>query len=142
MLNYEQVARGTAAHMLGSMEIKREDFRSFIAALNLNDKFPGIQGVALVRIVPAAALPQHESARPAEFPKYSIHPSGRREQYSEITHIEPFSGPNQRALGFDMLTEPTRRLAMERARDSGQAAASAKVRLVQVAFPHQYGHFR
>lgn len=131
MLNYEQVARGTAAHMLGTMEIQREDFRSFIAALSLNEKFPGIQGVALVRLISAASLQQHETARRAEFPEYTVHPAGDRERYSAITHIEPFSGSNPRALGFDMLTEPTRRLAMELARDSGQAAASAKVRLVQ-----------
>ena len=59
MLNYEQVARGTAAHMLGTMEIQREDFRSFIAALSLNEKFPGIQGVALVRLIPAAQISQN-----------------------------------------------------------------------------------
>lgn len=140
MLNYEQVARATMAHMLGSMEIERGDFRSFIAALSLKEKFPGIQGVALVRIIPAPSLHQHELSQRTEIENYTVHPSGPREQYSAITHIEPFSGSNPRALGFDMLSEPTRRLAMERARDSGQAAASGKVRLVQeIGGPEQSG---
>ena len=140
MLNYEQVARATVAHMLGSMDIEREGFRSFIATLSLKEKFPGIQGVALVRLIPAASLQQHESTQRTEIADYTVHPPGPRERYSAITHIEPFTGTNPRALGFDMLADPTRRLAMERARDSGQAAASGKVRLVQeIGGPEQAG---
>lgn len=38
---------------------------------------------------------------------------------------------NQRAFGFDMFSEPVRRAAMERSRDTGRAALSGKVILVQ-----------
>ena len=113
MATYEQVERGTQAFLLGSMAIRGDDFSHFVATLRLAEKFPGIQGIAL------AELKQPASANGALGP------------VSAITQIEPFTGLNPRALGFDMLTEPTRREAMERARDSGQAAASGKVRLIQ-----------
>ena len=118
MATYEQVERGTQAFLMGSMTVPKDDFRLYVETLRLAEKFPGIQGIAL------AALTR---------------PGGQAGQggASAITHIEPFTGLNPRALGFDMLTEPTRREAMERARDSGQAAASGKVRLIQETGRHE-----
>jgi len=48
-----------------------------------------------------------------------------------IVLLEPLDRRNQVAIGFDMSTEPVRRAAMERARDSGAPAASGRVTLVQ-----------
>lgn len=132
MATYEQVERDTQAFLLGNMNVKRVDFRHFVATMGLQQRFPGIQGLALAALVPAAQLDAHLAAVRADGAKgYAIKPAGPRPLYSSITHIEPYTGLNLRALGFDMLTDPTRRAAMERARDSGAAAASGKVRLVQ-----------
>jgi PAS domain S-box-containing protein len=132
MVTYEQVTRGTRAFLLGSMDVRREDFHLFFESLQLAEKFPGIQGLALVKIVPRPLMEQHVAEVRAEgFPNYHIHPASERELYSSIIQIEPFSGLNLRAHGFDMLTNPVRREAMERARDTGQAAASGKVKLIQ-----------
>ena len=111
MATYEQVERGTQAFLLGSMAVPELDFRLYVATLRLADKFPGIQGLALVALTAPG--------------------QGGKGAASAITHIEPATAINVRALGFDMLSEPTRREAMERARDSGRAAASGKVRLIQ-----------
>ncbi len=131
MATYEQVQRGTEAFLLGKMAVDTGDFRHYVASLRLGEKFPGIQGIALVTLIAPAQLAERNAAMGRADPPYSLHPAGSRALYSAITHIEPFTGLNPRALGFDMLTEPTRREAMERARDSGQAAASGKVRLIQ-----------
>lgn len=131
METYAQVQRGVVAFLLGSMDVDRADFRLFVSSLKLDEKFPGIQGLAVVRLVAPDQLAQHLAAIRTEGLPYDIHPAGPREAYSLISHIEPFSGLNLRALGFDMLTEPNRRKAMERARDTGQPSASAKVRLIQ-----------
>ncbi len=42
---------------------------------------------------------------------------------SKIVFLEPLDASNRLALGFDMMSEPRRRAAMERARDSGCAGA-------------------
>jgi PAS domain S-box-containing protein len=132
MATYEQVERDTQAFLLGSMRVSRADFRLFLDSVKLAQRFPGIQGIALSEIVAPAQLPAHLARIRADgLPDYAIRPAGVRPLYSSITHIEPFTGLNLRAAGFDMLTDPTRRRAMERARDSGQAAASGKVRLIQ-----------
>ena len=58
-------------------------------------------------------------------------PEGDREIYTSIIFLEPFSGRNLRAFGYDMFSEPVRRLAMERARDLSAPVLSGKVILVQ-----------
>jgi diguanylate cyclase (GGDEF)-like protein/PAS domain S-box-containing protein len=65
------------------------------------------------------------------FPNYTIRPDGVRSLYTSIIYLEPFDLRNQRAFGFDMFSEPKRRTAMERARDTGSASISAKVTLAQ-----------
>ena len=131
METYAQVQRGVAAFLLGSMDVGRDDFRLFVKSLSLEEKYPGIQGLAVVRLVAPERLAQHIATVGTEALGYDVHPPGPRDVYSLISHIEPFSGLNLRALGFDMLTEPNRKAAMERARDTGQPSASAKVRLIQ-----------
>lgn len=55
----------------------------------------------------------------------------QRDIYSAIVYLEPFDWRNQRAFGYDMYSEPTRRQAMAPARDSGAGTLSGKVTLVQ-----------
>ena len=83
-------------------------------------------------MVDPAERARHEAQVRAEgFPDYSIHPPGNRPVFSSIIYLEPFSAANRRAFGYDMFSEPIRRAAMERARDTGEPAMSGKVILVQ-----------
>ena len=132
MGTYEQVERDTQAFLLGSMKVTRDDFQLFTNSIKLEQRFPGIQGLALAELVTPAQQPGHEARIRGEgVPDYAIRPAGPRPFYGPIAHIEPMTGLNLRAPGFDMLTDPTRRRAMELARDTGEAAASGKVRLIQ-----------
>jgi PAS domain-containing protein len=54
----------------------------------------------------------------------------KRDQFP-VVFLEPLDATNRLALGFDTMSEPRRRAAMERARDTGNAALSAKIVLVQ-----------
>jgi PAS domain S-box-containing protein len=132
MGTYEQVERDTQAFLLGSMKVTRADFQLFTNSIKLEQRFPGIQGLALAEYVTPAQQPGHEARIRGEgLPGYAIRPAGPRPFYGPIAHIEPMLGLNLRAPGFDMLTDPVRRRAMELARDTGEAAASGKVRLIQ-----------
>lgn len=132
MATYEQVQRGAQAFLMASDNVSREEFRLYVSSLRLEDKYPGIQGLAISQLVQKDQKEQHiEAVRREGFPKYTIFPNGERDTFSTITHIEPFTGLNLRAHGYDMLTDAIRREAMERARDTGQAAASGKVKLIQ-----------
>lgn len=129
---YRQVLKGAHALFQASETVSRDEWRRYVAALNLPAEYPGIQGVGFAAHIPADQLARHERAMRAEgFPDYRVSPPGSRDEYSAIIYLEPFDWRNQRAFGYDMLSEPVRRQAMTQALHSGLPALSGKVRLVQ-----------
>jgi len=56
-------------------------------------------------------------------------PASTREFYLPVEFVEPFL-VNKPALGFDLLSEPARRVAIERARDTGKMSTSAPVSII------------
>lgn len=133
MLAQEQVLRGVQGLFVSSKSVERDEFRNYVASLHLEENYPGIQGVGFSLIVPPAEKERHVAAirRESGYPEYYIRPEGVRDLYTSIIYLEPFSGRNLRAFGFDMYSEPVRRAAMEQARDSGRVSLSGKVKLVQ-----------
>ncbi|CAN7216648.1 CHASE domain-containing protein [Massilia sp. LjRoot122] len=137
MAVYEQVLRGARGYLRGSVELDRSAWAEYYGLQRLDQSFPGMEALGIATIIPPARLAAHQAAiRRQGHPDYAVHPDGPRNMYTSITHIEPFGGRNLRAFGFDMYSEPVRRAAMERARDSGLAALSGKVVLVQEGVNH------
>ncbi len=54
----------------------------------------------------------------------------KRRAYVPVFYIQPLQR-NLEAVGYDLASEPARRKALERARDTGEPAATAPLRLVQ-----------
>ncbi len=132
LASHEQVLLGAAALFDASEEVGRSEWQRYVRRLELDEHFDCVQGVGYAAWLTPAQLARHiDSVRREGFPEYIVWPQGKRDQYSSIVYLEPFDARNQRAFGYDMFAEPTRRAAMERARDSGRAALSAKVKLVQ-----------
>ena len=131
LLVYEQVLRGARGYLRGSVDLSRAEFAEYYEVLRLDQSFPGLEALAIASVIPPGALAAHEARVRAEgFPGYRVHPADGQPR-TAISHIQPFNARNLRAFGFDMYSEPVRRAAMAAARDSGQAALSGKVVLVQ-----------
>ncbi|MBP6204238.1 MAG: CHASE domain-containing protein, partial [Azonexus sp.] len=129
---HAQVLRGGAAFFEASGSVNREEWRNYVSHLRLAETLPGIQATGLALMIQPTEKAVHEAAiRATGFPYYTIKPDGKREQYSSIVFLEPFSEINQRAFGYDMFSDPVRRHAMERAQDSGQPALSGRITLQQ-----------
>ncbi len=129
---HAQLLRSSAAFFAGSVNITRIEWRDFNIREKIGKNLPGIQGVGFAVIIPKNRLQQHiASVRAEGFPGYTVKPAGERDFYSSIIYLEPFSGRNLRAFGYDMLTEPIRKKAMERACDSDLVILSGKATLVQ-----------
>ncbi|HZX31410.1 MAG TPA: CHASE domain-containing protein [Rhodocyclaceae bacterium] len=128
----EQVLLGARGLFDASGEVSREEWRRYVAALQLARNYPGIRGLGFAQYLLPEQLKGHiRQVRAEGFPDYDVRPPGARKEYTAIVFIEPFDWRNLRAFGFDMFTEPIRRAAMEAARDTGNAALSGKVVLVQ-----------
>lgn len=130
--DYEMVLRGGLGLFAVTDAVTRECWQKYVSSLSIDTYFPGIQGIGFSKVIPPAELADHiAKIRSEGFPSYSVRPDGKRELYTSIIYLEPFSGRNLRAFGYDMFSEPVRRAAMERARDTGKMAISGGVTLVQ-----------
>ncbi|GAC1522145.1 MAG: hypothetical protein NVS3B11_22160 [Collimonas sp.] len=131
METYEQMLRGVQSLYTVTGELDRDSFRDYIGSLNLDANYSGIQTIGVVKWVPAANKDSHVVAmRRIGFTDYSVRPDGQRDNYVPIVQREPDVGRNRAPLGFDTWSDPVRRNAMEKARDSGSPAISGKIRLV------------
>lgn len=132
MDDYEQVLRGGTALFAATGMPSRTQWQAYVERLELDQTLPGILGTGFALMVPPEAKEAHERSIRAEgFTDYAISPQGNRDMLSSIVYLEPFTGRNLRAFGYDMFSDPIRREAMVRARDTGQPALSRKVTLVQ-----------
>ncbi len=126
------ILRAGASYMSVTDTVTREDWKEYIQGIRLDINMPGIEGIGYTVIVPPEQLEEHINTIRAEgFPEYNITPEGDRDLYTSILYLEPFSGRNLRAFGYDMFSEPIRRKAMELSRDNNVAMLSGKVGLVQ-----------
>ncbi|NEX64084.1 CHASE domain-containing protein [Noviherbaspirillum galbum] len=129
---YEQVLRASVATFNVAPNLSRAEFQDYVTELKVEQNYPGIQALGLAKRVFPEELEKHEQAVRAEgYPNYSVQPAGKRDVYGPILLIEPFSGRNLRAFGFDMYSEPARRAAMETAQDSGEITPTNRVQLIQ-----------
>lgn len=134
MMEYEQVLRGGVGFFEASDDVSREEWRIYVENCQLDKYFPGIQGMGVSKVLQPDEVEAYEQKIQGEgFPDFKIKPPGQRDLYTSIDYLEPFDWRNKRAHGFDMYSEPTRRLAMVRAMESGEPAISGKVTLVQEA---------
>ena len=129
---FDAMLRGAAGLFASSQQVTRQEWRAYVDALRMDEVELGVQGLGFAERFPAEALGDHiRQVRATGFPAYDVTPVGERPVYSAIVYLEPFSGRNLRAFGFDMMSEPVRREAMLRASEQGGIAYSGAVRLVQ-----------
>lgn len=129
---YEGALLQVRAFMLSHPSVDRKTFHNYINRTAIIQRYPGVQGLGYTVKIDAKDLKAHERKIKSEDIKYyKVWPEYARDEYFSILYIEPMDWRNQRAIGFDMFTEPVRRAAMARARDTGTLVLSGKVKLVQ-----------
>ena len=129
---YGQILRSGAGLFAASEKVERAEWATFVEKLDLGQSYRGIQGVGFSLYIPKLKLAAHQSEmRKLGFPDYVVKPEGDRDEYTSIIYLEPFSGRNLRAFGYDMYSEATRNAAMAHARDVGDVIFSGRVKLVQ-----------
>lgn len=126
------ILQAGAAFFAVSDTVTRQEWKEYVELSEVLDRLPGIQGLGFSYIIPNGELQEHiEQVRQEGFPDYSVKPETERDTYTSILYLEPFSGRNLRAFGFDMFAHPVRRQAMELSRDNNVPMLSGKVELVQ-----------
>lgn len=142
MKTYEALLRGATGLFSSSDDVSQEEFRTFVAGLGLDRHYPGIQGIGFALRVDAGWKDGVTAeARRKGDARFTIWPESTGDDLFPILYLEPMDRRNRASIGFDMFTEPARRAAMERARDTGEPTATSRVRLVQEIDLHKQAGF-
>ncbi len=112
--------------------LDREVFAGFVDGLGLEERYSGLQGIGLARLVTPETEAEVEAILARNYGAgVEVWPEPVPGLRTAITLLEPGDARNRAAMGFDMATEERRRAAMMEALRTGEAAATAPVRLVQ-----------
>lgn len=129
---YSSALESTVAFMNSSDFVSREEWRLYVDKLDLQQEYPGIQGIGFAEVIQPDQLSTFEQAiRKEGFPTFKVTPEGKRDVYTSIKYLEPFDARNKRAFGFDMFQEPTRHDAMLKTALINEPVISKKVKLLQ-----------
>ncbi|HTS86328.1 MAG TPA: EAL domain-containing protein [Usitatibacter sp.] len=134
---YVDVLYGLEALAYHETDLSRADFSRYAAALEIHRRFAGLTAVEFIRRVKeedreafVASVRDDRSAPPANLSRFSIRPAGTRREYWVVDYVEPYPG-NEAVFGLDIRMREGARNAAERARDTGEATATGRYRLVQ-----------
>ena len=143
--NYINAVRSLQSFYLASTAVDREEFRIFVAPSL--DNFQGIQALEWSPIILSSEREAFEKNLKQEgYPNTQITernaakqilPAGNRLEYIPVSFVEPYKG-NESALGYDLYSNEVRSEAINRARDTGEIAMSARIILIQEK-GNQYG---
>lgn len=129
---YLALLRGGVGLFAANESVTYQQFKVFVDRIQLDVYYPGIQGIGYSKKLSAYDLETlTEQMQQEGFNDFNLHPSNKRSEHNAIIYIEPLNARNKAALGYDMTSEPVRRAAMERARDTALPALSGKVTLIQ-----------
>ncbi len=130
---YTALLRGAAGLFAAQGEtVTLSEFRSYVQRIEFQDRYPGVLGIGFTPNLPAAERDRFATrAEALGVPGFRVRPATDNPTISPVLFAEPANPRNQAAIGFDVMSDPVRRDMVERARDTGQAAASARIQLVQ-----------
>ncbi|WP_236783678.1 EAL domain-containing protein [Azospirillum humicireducens] len=127
---HTQVARSAASLVMTFPDLHWTQWNRFVEALDTPRRFPGIISVAYARAVPAGRSGDLvESMRAAGLTNFRIWPEAVGTDRVVTIFAAPVDAANVRAIGFDMMSDAARRSTIERARDSGDPAATRAITL-------------
>lgn len=125
---YELVLIGASGLFASSAEVTRNEWRDYVATFNLENSYPGIQGLGYAEHATPSEIPSIvRSAQADGLKDFSVFPAGSRKEYAVNLYFEP---QDNVAFGFDLFSEPTRLSALTRARQTGESSITGKLNFV------------
>jgi signal transduction histidine kinase/integral membrane sensor domain MASE1 len=134
LATYEDALRGAAGFLAASDHSNPQNWRTYVDGLGLLNRYPGTTAIEFIRWVPQPQVESFVAARRREGPPdFHIRPLPGAPETTEPTSehfVTSYAEPPRFAtmiLGIDVATEPRRKGAAERARDTGMATLTRAV---------------
>lgn len=123
---------GVAAISSHSGDMNHAEWTTFAQTLELETKYPGTNGIGVIDFLRPDQVPAYLSRQRMTRPDFAIKPAHEFNFLMPITSIIPVDA-NLQAVGLDVAFETNRRSAAFAARDTGKAAITGPIELVQDA---------
>lgn len=145
MARHQEALEGVASFFESSDEVNIEEFNTY--ADSVLERFDNLQALSWNPLITAEQLDAFEEYQRSVqgLIDYTVTqrdaagnliPVTYRPEYVPVAYIEPIEG-NRPALGFDINSNPIRRVAIEQARATGLPSATGPIELVQEAGSQQ-----
>lgn len=131
MAKYEEALwAGVAMLHVMPGTVSRSQWNTFSSSLNIEQRFPGINGIGLIHYVPLDKKDRYISWQRESFENFRPYPDHQQNQLWPISYIEP-EPANSKAIGLDMAHEPNRYTAALSARNEQVTQMTGPITLVQ-----------
>lgn len=129
---FEQILLGATGLFLTTDTPTREQWRAHALHIGLRERYAGAFGLGFADAIGASALAAHTATqRAGGIAEYRVWPTGVRAQYAPVIYLEPQDAKNRGVLGYDILSEPARAAAAQRACDEGRIVMTEPIVLLQ-----------
>lgn len=136
--SYENVLRGGAGLFTASTHIQALEWRNYNNLLQVTSLHTGMNGIGVIWPVKHSEVSVFQKTMKKQgFDQFSIKPVfGQNldlEDPNKFSYVVKFIEPhleNSSAIGLDISTESNRRMAAERARDTGSAMMTSKIQVL------------
>jgi CHASE1-domain containing sensor protein len=110
--------------------IGQSEFRAFFDALDVDGNFAGLRGIGFLKLVRAGdeAAAERDIARDQGIER-AIYPASSLAWRTPVVLFEPLDDATRSAIGFDMMSDPVRRAAIEKAMLDDEQHASGRLLL-------------
>ncbi|MEM5501608.1 CHASE domain-containing protein [Ahrensia kielensis] len=133
MDSYHQALLGGRGLVESAGSVSHDEWKAYVNALDVATNFPGINGIGIIEDVQKDSIKEYTQKELLNNNRLlNIHPDVSHNNYYIIRYIEPES-INLPAIGLNIAFEKNRTEAADRARDSGKAAITKRILLVQDA---------
>ncbi len=121
---------GVAFFNAQGARVSLEDWQAFARGLNLEEKYPGINGIGVIYHLTEKQLPAFLKKQRKQRPSFKLRPKIKDGDYWPITYIVPAKG-NEEAIGLDISYEANRLKAAIASMLSKEARMTGPISLVQ-----------
>ncbi|MER8660691.1 CHASE domain-containing protein [Mesorhizobium sp. M1148] len=113
-------------------EISGSEFKAFFSALDVDNNFAGLRGIGYLRLAKTGdeAAVERDMLRDRGA-AHTVYPDTTQPWRTPVVLFEPLDPANESTIGYDMFTEPVRRVAIEKALADDAQHASGLVQLGQ-----------
>jgi PAS domain S-box-containing protein len=126
---YVELLRAGTGLFAAHPTITPKEFHNFVEGLEL-DQYPGSEGMGyLVRVKKVQKDSFTAAMQRQGLKDFHIWPVQQEDESVPVVYFEALRASDQAAIGYDMLTDPVRRAALESARDTGLPAMTGPVML-------------